>query len=86
MTQKERAINLKLMDEFIFNECSDTTWAIWITYGCPDDDNETVEDYEIWVEEEKEYKEMVTLFKKLVKGSKREKFINEYLPKSINLL
>lgn len=85
MTRRERAINLMVMDEFICEECSENTWLTWITYGCPDDDNITVEDYELWVETEEDYQEMVDLFNRLVKGAKKEQFILEYLPKTVDI-
>jgi hypothetical protein len=84
MTQLEMATNLMVMDEFICDEMSDGTWETWITYGVPDDDYITVEDYLYLVETEEEYKEFVELFNKLVKGKKKELFLLEYLPKTLD--
>lgn len=86
MTQRERAINLMIMDEFICDECSERTWATWIEYGVPDDNYLMVEDYYWLVEEQEDYDEMVELFNRLVKGAKKEQFILEYLPKTVDIL
>lgn len=84
MTKRERAINLMIMDEFICEECSENTWATWITYGVPDGNGITVEDFLWLVETEEDYQEMVDLFNRLVKGAKKQKFILEYLPKTLD--
>lgn len=86
MTKRERAINLMVMDEFICDEMSENVWETWITYGCPDDNNITIEDYELWVETEEEYQEMVDLFNRLVKGKNKQKFLLEYLPKTLEII
>lgn len=85
MTQRERAINLMIMDEFICEECSENTWLTWITYGVPDGNGIEVEDFLWLVETEEDYQEMVDLFNRLVKGAKKQKFILEYLPKTLDI-
>lgn len=85
MTQRERAINLMVMDEFICEECSESTWETWITYGVPDGNGIEVEDFLWLVETEEDYQEMVDLFNRLVKGAKKQKFILEYLPKTLDI-
>ena len=85
MTKRERAINLMVMDEFICEECSENTWLTWITYGVPDGNGIEVEDFLWLVETEEDYQEMVDLFNRLVKGAKKQKFILEYLPKTLDI-
>lgn len=88
MTVIEMAKNLKVMDEFICEEMDEETWETWITYGVPDGNGDTVEDY-IWLvcfdgqPYEEEYQEYVKLFNSLVKGKDKEKFLLEYLPKTL---
>lgn len=88
MTVIEMAKNLKVMDEFICEEMDEETWETWITYGVPDGNGDTVEDY-IWLVSfdrqpyEEEYQEYVKLFNSLVKGKDKEKFLLEYLPKTL---
>ena len=85
MTQRERAINLMVMDEFICEECSENTWLTWVTYGVPDGNGIEVEDFLWLVETEEDYQEMVDLFNRLVKGAKKAKFISQYLPKTLDI-
>ena len=85
MTQYERAVNLMIMDEFICDECNDRIWETWITYGVPDENGILVEDYLWLVETEEDYQEMIDLFNRLVKGAKKQKFILEYLPKTLDI-
>ena len=85
MTRRERAINLMVMDEFICEECSENTWLTWITYGVPDGNGIVVEDFLWLVETEEDYQEMVDLYNRLVKGAKKQKFILEYLPKTLDI-
>ena len=85
MTQRERAINLMVMDEFICEECSENTWFTWVTYGVPDGNGIEVEDFLWLVETEEDYQEMVDLFNRLIKGAKKQKFISQYLPKTLDI-
>lgn len=81
MTDLEKARYIKVMNDFILDEMDDETWAIWITYGVPDDDYHNIEDYLWLIDDLDEFK---LLFKKLVVNEDRERFILEYLPQTLD--
>lgn len=83
---RERAVKLMLMDEFICNECDEETWGTWITYGVPDGNGDTIEDY-IWLAENAEtYAGIKRVFLQIITPNEHYDFIKNYLPKQLEML
>ena len=83
---KERAVKLLLMDEFICDECDEETWETWITYGVPDGNGEMIEDFMWLAEDAQSYADIKRLFLQIITPSEHYNFIENYLPKQLELL